>query len=220
MERHAIGIEAKRLRVAKHVDRHRRHAAELARQRPLGALAVGQDAAEHARAGGDAGDLLDLLDAVDREQPDAEIIGAQDVALLLDGVAEGDAVSGSPPRRAPSRLRQRTRCRRTSPSSEQAQDLRRRVRFHRVIDPGIGERLLEGAEIVARRHRGRRRGRGRSGRRVARKSRMRCVAIGLSNARFRAQSCCGTRAHGHADTLVKQRRDGFSWNQPVETPEP
>ena len=32
---------------------------------------------------------------------------------------------------------------------KQAQDLRRRVCFHRVVNPGIRQRLLEGAEIVA-----------------------------------------------------------------------
>ena len=37
-------------------------------------------------------DLLDLGLAVDREQADAELEGARDVALLLDRVAEGDAV--------------------------------------------------------------------------------------------------------------------------------
>ena len=39
------------MRVLEHVDRHRGLAAELARQRPFGADAVGQDAAEHARPG-------------------------------------------------------------------------------------------------------------------------------------------------------------------------
>ena len=67
-------------------------AAELARQRPFGADAVGQDAAEHACAGRGAGDLLDLRHAVDREEAHAERMGAGDVALLLDGVAVGDAV--------------------------------------------------------------------------------------------------------------------------------
>ena len=60
------------MRVLQHVDRHRGLAAELARQRPFGADAVGEDAAEHARAGRGAGDLLDLGLAVDREEADAE----------------------------------------------------------------------------------------------------------------------------------------------------
>ena len=92
MERDAVGVEAEPMGVLEHVDRHRGLAAELARQRPFGAVAVEQDAAEDARAGRGAGDLLDLLHAVDGEQAHAALIGARDVALLLDGVAEGDAV--------------------------------------------------------------------------------------------------------------------------------
>ena len=78
--------------MTQHVDGHRRHTAELARQRPLGALAVGQHAAEHACARRGACDFLDLFHAVDREQADAELVGARDVALLLDGVAVGDSL--------------------------------------------------------------------------------------------------------------------------------
>ena len=48
MERDAIGVEAEPVRVLEHVDRHLGHAAELARQRPFGAGAVAQDAAEDA----------------------------------------------------------------------------------------------------------------------------------------------------------------------------
>ena len=78
-----------------HVGRHLGHAAELARQRPFGAGAVAQDAAEHLGAGRGAGDLLDLGLAVDREEADAELEGARDVTLLLDRVAERDAVGRS-----------------------------------------------------------------------------------------------------------------------------
>src|SRR5664279_6646508 len=53
---------------------------------------VRQDAAEHARAGRRAGDLLDLGLAVDRVEADAEREGARDVAFLLDRVAVADAV--------------------------------------------------------------------------------------------------------------------------------
>ena len=53
--------------------------------------------------GARARDLLDLGLAVDREQAHAERIGARDVALLLDRVAEGDAVRARHRPRAPSR---------------------------------------------------------------------------------------------------------------------
>ena len=75
-----------------HPRRHLRRAAEFARQRPFGARAVAEDAAEHLRARRGAGDLLDLGLAIDGEEADAERIGARDVALLLDRVAEADAV--------------------------------------------------------------------------------------------------------------------------------
>ncbi len=84
--------EAEPMRVFEHVRRHFGDAAELARQRPFGAGAVAEHAAEHLRARRDARDLLDLGFAIDREEAHAERIGARDVALLLDRVAEADAV--------------------------------------------------------------------------------------------------------------------------------
>ena len=92
MEGHAIGDEAEAMGVLEHARRHFRRAAELARQRPFGAGAVAQDAAEHFRARRGARDLLDLGFAVDGEEAHAKRIGAGDVALLLDRIAEGDAV--------------------------------------------------------------------------------------------------------------------------------
>src|SRR5207244_1274162 len=76
-----------------HLDRHLRIAAELARQRPFGACAVIENAAEHFGAGGGARNLLDLGGTVDREQANAERKGTRDVALLLDCIAIRDAVA-------------------------------------------------------------------------------------------------------------------------------
>ena len=47
MERDAVRLQAQALGEVEHVDRHFRVAAELARQRPLGAGAIIEDAAEH-----------------------------------------------------------------------------------------------------------------------------------------------------------------------------
>src|SRR6185437_9035628 len=69
-------------------------AAELARERPVGALAVGQDAAEDTGAGRRCGQLVELAVAVEGEEPHALREGVGDVGLLLDGVAEGDALAG------------------------------------------------------------------------------------------------------------------------------
>src|SRR6185437_17082803 len=92
VERHAVRLEPEPERVLQHVDGHARLAAELARQRPLRPDAVGENAAEDAAAGRDAGDLLDLGFAVDRVQANAELEGARDVALLFDRVAVRDAI--------------------------------------------------------------------------------------------------------------------------------
>ena len=206
--------------MAQHVDGHRRHAAELARQRPLGAFAVGQHAAEHARARRRARNLLDLLDAVDGEEADAERKGAGDVPLLLDGVAEGDTVSGCPRIKRHLDFGNRRGVEGRAHRSEQAQDLGRRVRFHRVIDSGIGESLLEGAEIVA--HDVEVDDEARAIRTSGGEEVEDALGCHLVSpfAHWRAQASSCSRALGHADMQVKQRRDRSSWNQPVETPEP
>ena len=94
MERHAIGVEPEIARLAQQLDRHLGRAAELARQRPFGAVALDQDAAEDARAGRRARQLLQLGLAVEGEEPHAPLVGEGDVALLLDRVAEREALGG------------------------------------------------------------------------------------------------------------------------------
>ena len=69
---------------------HLGRAAELAVQRPQGAFAVDQDAAEHLRARRGNGDLFQLRLAVEGVELHAAGVGPGDVGLLLDGVAEGD----------------------------------------------------------------------------------------------------------------------------------
>ncbi len=91
MKRQAAGVEASSSRRRQQLDRHVAAAAELARQRPVGAGAIDQDAAEHGSARGGRRELVELGLAVEGEQPDAAPIGIGDVALLLDGVAVGDA---------------------------------------------------------------------------------------------------------------------------------
>ncbi len=82
------------MRMLEDAGRHLDLAAELAAERPFGVLAVAKNAAEHLRARSGARDLLHLDLAVDGEEPDALLVGLLDVALLLDGVAEGNAVRG------------------------------------------------------------------------------------------------------------------------------
>ena len=68
----------------------RRLAAELARQRPVGAAAVVTEADADGCAGRDVGDLVELGDRVDGVARDAAGGGVRDVAALLDRVAVGD----------------------------------------------------------------------------------------------------------------------------------
>jgi len=149
VERDAIGLEAELHRVLEHVHGHRRLAAELARQRPFGAHAVRQDAAEHARAGRATRDLVDLRLAIDREQAHAERIGARDVALLLDRVAERDAVRAGTRRERHLDLRHRRRVEARAERGEQRQHLRRRVGLHGVEHARVGQGLREGLIVLA-----------------------------------------------------------------------
>ena len=101
------------------------------------------------RAGRGAGDLLDLGLAVDREQANAEREGARDVALLLDRVAEGDAVGRGAGREHHLDLGDRGGVEAGAERGEQRQHLRRRVRLHGVEHARVGQRLGEGLVVVA-----------------------------------------------------------------------
>ena len=149
MERDAVGLEAEPMGVLEHVDGHRGLAAELARQRPFRADAVGEDAAKDARAGGGAGDLLDLGDAVDREQAHAERIGARDVAFLLDRVAEGDPVRLGAGREHHLDLGDRGGVEARAEPGEEREHLGRRVRLDRIEHLRVRQRLGEGQIVFS-----------------------------------------------------------------------
>ncbi len=142
-------LEAELERVLEHVHGHGRLAAEFARQRPFGADAIGEDAAEHLGAGGGAGDLFHLGLAVDRVEADAERVGAGDVPLLLDGVAVGDAVGRGAGGQRQFDLGDRGGVEAGAELGQQRQHLRRRVGLDRVEDAGVGQRLGEGGVVVA-----------------------------------------------------------------------
>ncbi len=132
-----------------HALRHLRHAAEFARQRPLGAVAVAQDAAEHLGAGRGARDLLDLGLAIDREQADAERVGARDVPLLLDGVAERDAVGRGAGGEHLLDLDHGCRVEAGPEPGQEVEHLRIRVRLHGIEHARVGQRLGESGVVVA-----------------------------------------------------------------------
>ena len=137
------------MRALEHIDRHFRIAAELARQRPFGAGAIGEDAAEHAGTGRRARHLLDFLDGVDGIERYAESEGARDIALLLDRVTEGDAVGRGPGGKRHLDFGHRRRVKARAETGEQRQDLRRRIGFHRIENAGsrhgAGEAKIVGA---------------------------------------------------------------------------
>ena len=112
------------------------------------------------RAGRGAADLLDLGLAVDREQADAEREGARDVALLLDGVAEGDAVGRGAGREHHLDLGDRGGVEAGAERGEERQQLRRRIRLHGVEHPAVRAAPWRRSDSSRARRRDRRRGRG------------------------------------------------------------
>ena len=94
MEGDTVGIETHVARLAQQIDRHLGRAAEFTRQRPIGAGAFNQDAAEDACPRSRAGELFHLGLAVEGEEAHALLIGIGDVALFLDRVAVGDVLGG------------------------------------------------------------------------------------------------------------------------------
>ena len=148
MERHAVGLEAGPKRVLQDVHGHAGLAAELARQRPFGTGAIRQDAAEHLGTGRRAGDLVDLGLAIDREEADAERIGARDVTFLLDRVAERDAVGRGAGRQRHLDLLDRGGVEAGTKLCQEGKHLRRRVGLHGVEHARVGQRLGEGGVVV------------------------------------------------------------------------
>src|SRR6266700_766975 len=149
MKRDPIGVKSKIAGLAQEVDGHLRRAAEFARQRPFGAVAIDQDTAEDPRAGSGARELLQLARAVEREQPDALLVSIDDVTFLLDGVTEGDALRRRALRQAEFDL---GAARNIEVGAEPAQargDLRRRVGLDRVED--LGERQVPAQALIATR---------------------------------------------------------------------
>jgi hypothetical protein len=148
MERHAVRDQAQLVCVDEHIDRHLRNAAELARQRPFGAFAVGQHPAEHARARCGTRDLLDFLVAVDGKQRHAERVGAGNVAFFLDGVAIGCTIGSRARLHSHLDFGDGRAIEVGAQAWQQPQDLRRGIGLHRIEDRAVGQRLAERLEIV------------------------------------------------------------------------
>ena len=197
--------------VFEHARRHLRRAAELARQRPFRAdrrrRACGRTPAP--RRG--ARDLLDLRLAIDGIQPHAELEGAENVALFLDRVAEGDAVG----RRAGGQrlldLDHRGAIEAGAELGEQRQDFRRRIGLDGVEHARVRQRLGEGGIIVAHDVEVDDEAGGGirpASRRLRRNSRIRSViAASLRRARFRARTTRLRMDERQLSALARWRRE-------------
>ncbi len=140
MERHADRGQPLARRGLQQLFGHGHVAAELARQRPVGADAGGQDAAEHLRARGGLGQLVQLGLAVERIEPHAQRIGGRDIDLLLDRVAERDVLRRGAGGQRHADFRDAGGVEARAQAGQPRQDLGRRVGLHRVIDVRIGHR--------------------------------------------------------------------------------
>ncbi|ENN87458.1 hypothetical protein RHSP_28371 [Rhizobium freirei PRF 81] len=149
VKRHAVGFQTQLMGVDEHVDSHLRNAAELARQRPFGAFAIRQHAAEHTSAGSGTGNLLDFLVAVDGEEADTECMRTGDIALLLDRVAEGDAGSGRPGIERHFDFSDGRAIEIGAEAGEQAQHFRSGVGLDGIVDGAVRHGMTEGVEVVA-----------------------------------------------------------------------
>ena len=149
MERDAVRHQPALVRELQDIGGIVRLAAELARQRPFGAGAVAMDAADHPAAGSSARHLLDLGLAVDGEQRDAELERGRDLALLLDGVAVGDAVGRGAGGEHVVRLGHRGDVEATAEPGQELEDFRRRIGLDGVEHLGVRQHLGEVQVVLA-----------------------------------------------------------------------
>ncbi len=145
----SVSFQAQALGEVEHLDRHLRIAAELARQRPFGAGAVIENAAEHPGAWGCAGDLLDLRGAIGCKQANPEREGARNVALLLDRVAIGNTLGRRARRKHHLDFGYGSAIEARAERGQQRQHFRSRVGFHRVEHTAVRQRLGEALIVVA-----------------------------------------------------------------------
>ena len=107
------------------------------------------DAADHPAAGSGARHLLDLGLAVHGEQRDAELEGYRDLALLLDGVAIGDALRRGARRQHVVGLADRGDVEAAAEPGQELEDLRRRIGLDGVEHLAVRQRLGEVQVILA-----------------------------------------------------------------------
>ncbi len=141
--------KAKAMRELQHARRHFRHAAELARKRPFRTFAIAENAAEHLRTRCNARDLLDLGFAIHGKQTHTTLESAGNIPLLLDRVAEGDAISRGTRREHHFDLADRSRVKARAELRQELKDFRCRIGLHRIEHTRIRQRAGKRIVIVA-----------------------------------------------------------------------
>ena len=150
------------------------------------------------------------------KEPHAKRIGARDVALLLDRIAEADAIGRRAGGERSARSRRRRPCRSRSRAREQREHFRRGIGLHGVEDARVRQRLGE-AEIVLAHDvevdaRGKVRCRGRLRGAHARNSRIRSVIAASPTKGAGTSRAQETTSFGGADSLSSPARDGDATN--------
>src|SRR6202050_3270228 len=107
------------------------------------------DSANHPDAGGSACDLFDLGLAIDGKQRNAELGRGGDLALLLDGVAVGDAVRRGAGGEHRFGFADRGDVEAAAEPGKNLQDLRGRVRLDGVEHFAVRQRLSEALIVLA-----------------------------------------------------------------------
>ena len=118
-------------------------AAEFLRQRPIGPFALRRQSAEDPALGRGARQFLQLALAVEREQVDAGPLRAGDVLLFLDGMTEGHAAGIDLQARTGFHLGHARDVEEGSFLGQGPDDCVGRVRFYRIVDVDIRQRVLQ-----------------------------------------------------------------------------
>ena len=121
--------------------------AELARQRPVGALVLHQDAAIDPGTRRVHRQLLQLLARIEGEQIYPALECVADCRCLLDGVAVADRLGARAGIQAASHLLEARRIEAGTEADQPLQHRAGRVGLHRVIDAGQRQGALKCAEI-------------------------------------------------------------------------
>jgi hypothetical protein len=147
MEGDAVGVEAELAGLHHQRLRHLDVAAELAVQRPFGAVVADEDAAIDPGAGRAARQLLQLGLTVEGEHGDTGFEGGADRALLLDGVAIGDRLRHRTGREAGLHFLEARRIEAGAEADQALEDRGGGIRLDRVVDARQRHRAHQAAIV-------------------------------------------------------------------------